>query len=279
MPPSDDEKFSHRDGERYLFIVPWKNKRKEEEGETKKIAGRRWFEPTLQFEPEIADTQMDTQTQLEVTQKEDTTKGEDLIEKRCNKTSSFVSPVKKKLKKEAPKIVGGMQGPSKGTRILDCGGNGDCAWRAGGFVLACHNAKWPADTSEIRGKTQTIGAALRASCVSWLLNVNHDWEESFAVDPNWTVQMEGGPAPKNLEGYKEALKRPKRWIDHMGLMAIAETKNVHLIIWQLNEEGWKRCAIIHASTASSTKKYPIVPLVLSPTPLNFYIHWRSSIRV
>ena len=141
--PSDDEKFSYDAGEKYLFIVPWKNRRRDEDVESKKLAGRRY------------------------------------PGKRNAVGAKLVSPAKKKLKTAAPKGVGGIQGPSKGTRVLDCGGCGDCEWRAAGYILACHNAKWPSDTSEIRGKTMTIGAALRASCISWLLNVNHDWEESL----------------------------------------------------------------------------------------------------
>eukprot|EP00435_Cladocopium_sp_Y103_P017802 s2555_g4.t1 len=256
---AEEDSFSYRDGDRFLFVVPWKSKRKDEE-ESTKIAGRRWYDATLQFEPEIAATVMDTQDDSQqATQKVDEGKV-----KRDSQPSTTVSPAKKKLKTDMdPKVIGGMQGPSKGTRILDCGGAGDCAWRAIGYLLGCYNEKWPLDTSHIRSMVNTIGASLRASCTSWLLNVNHAWEESFAIDPNWTVAMEGGPVPTTLEEYKKALVRPGRWIDHLGLMAAAETKRVQIVVWQLKASGWSRIAIISPSTTKSgAKRYPLVPLVL-----------------
>eukprot|EP00435_Cladocopium_sp_Y103_P027462 s2555_g6.t1 len=263
VPPGDgeDETFSYKDGEKYLYVVPWKSKRRDDEAETRKLAGRRWYEPTQAFEPDIAPTLMDTQEPTQAAEK-----AEDSVSKRDSvaAASKLTSPLKKKPKKEAdPKVVGGMPGPVKGTRILDCGGQGDCAWRAVGYILGCINEKWPSDTTHIRKMVNTIGAALRASCVSWLLHTNKDWEESFAVDPSWTPLMEGGPVPSSLEEYKLALQRPNRWIDHLGLMAIAETKRIQIVVWQLKPQGWKRCAIIHPSTARADRKYPIVPLVLS----------------
>ena len=61
--------------------------------------------------------------------------------KRKEEPKDKLSPAKKAAKKKAT-IVGKMEGPL-GTRIINLGGHGDCAWRAIAYLLGQTNAKCP----------------------------------------------------------------------------------------------------------------------------------------
>ena len=125
--------------------------------------------------------------------------------------SDLISPVKKKQKKEEIKVTCGMPGPG-GTRTLDLGGTGDCAWRCLAFQLAMTNCGWTRSVADIRPKVEQLSMALRAQTLHYLLNTDTTWKESWTRDTKWTQMTEDGPPATSLDEFVKVLGRPNRWI-------------------------------------------------------------------
>ena len=242
---------------RHINVVPWRSNRRPE-GESEQIAKTRWFTKDDEFEvddvkPTVIDaTQTQTSPEMEVDEGVKSTK-------RKDEPKDKLSPVKKAAKKK-PCITGGIDGPL-GTRVLNLGGQGDCAWRALAFLIAQTNAKWSKNENELAEKSESMGAALRAQAVTFLQVKDRSWEQSFCPDDRWTETTEGGKPAVNLEEFRDSvLGRPQRYICHLGLQAVASLKKINVLIWELADEGWVKVALVSPPIASD--KTPTVHLAL-----------------
>ena len=180
---------------------------------------------------------------------------------------SGVSPEKKRIRKDEPKVVvaseaivirGGMRGPAPATSLYDCGGNGDCGWRVLAFLIALTNGKWKVAPSTIADKLDTINKSLHSKTVTWLLHTDTSWISSWAVDSAATIRSEGGSVPDSVEAFKECLRRPKRFIDGLCLQAVAMMQKVSIVIFKPLPQGhWERIAVFQGSCSSHSM--PILP--------------------
>lgn len=143
-------------------------------------------------------------------------------EARVLETSSGSSPEKKRqtvdqIKNDPkvddePRIKSGVTGPCPSSAVRDCGGSGDCGRRTLAYLVAMTNSKWQSLPCEIRDKLDALSKSLHSKAVSWLLNTDLSWTESWAVDPLATEETEGGTIAQNLTDFKTSLRRQQRWI-------------------------------------------------------------------
>ena len=135
------------------------------------------------------------------------------------------------------RILGGMQGPA-GTLVQDLGGQGDCGWRCAAFYLCMANSKWKGDRQTIKEKISQLASALRAQCLHHLLNTDRSWESFWCPDNAWTSTTEAGVPAKTVEEFRTVLKRPLRWICHLGWQALASVKQVHIVCYLDFGKAW-----------------------------------------
>lgn len=160
-------------------------------------------------------------------------------------------------------LEGGQNGP-KGLhlRTLELGGTGDCGWRSIAFQLAVLNSKPGTLNKNVMPMITNLSRILRSQALQFLCEMDRDWQEQWVPDETWTVLTEDGQPAKDLHTFTtDTLHRPNRWICHYGLQAVATIKQVHLVIWQFNddiEEPWTRIATI--SPNDEEKHYPYVHL-------------------
>ena len=160
--------MEHGDRVKHISLVKWKpsTKKNSNAEATEKICNHRWYvesdafevqvSPTLPFEPDIAATLIDSQdTQAEENNDKDMKDGNSESKGKKTPAGTTISPVKKKMKIEETKVTGGMPGPD-GTRTLDLGGTGDCAWRCLACQLAMTNCSWKKPVSEVRPKVTQL---------------------------------------------------------------------------------------------------------------------------
>lgn len=143
-------------------------------------------------------------------------------EARVLETSSGSSPEKKRqtvdqIKNDPkvddePRIKSGVTGPCPSSAVRDCGGSGDCGRRTLAYLVAMTNSKWQSLPCEIRDKLDALSKSLHSKAVSWLLNTDLSWTESWAVDPLATEETERGAIAQNLTDFKTSLRRQQRWI-------------------------------------------------------------------
>lgn len=289
-PGMDSYSYTLKDLNKYISIRKWQPHKKTWEGNknSSSIGGMRWWgiedklddpisvSPTQRYEPPIAPTQIDDTPDLEKMEDdandetmEDPKKGE----KRDGE--SGLSPDKKKLKGEKfrqkhgkhnepsePKLLDGSPGPD-GSRLIDCEGAGDCAYRCIAYKIACFTEpNTPAH--ELRGKVSTLSKSLRVQVVNYLLHTNTQWQDNWVPD-SWTDNAkEGGSPPTTLEEFKESLSRPGRWACGLTLQAASSLKHVNLAIFKKPTEDseWKRIALFTPPDRKA-KKNKTIGLVLN----------------
>ncbi|CAE7715407.1 unnamed protein product, partial [Symbiodinium sp. CCMP2456] len=117
------------------------------------------------------------------------------------------SPEKKRAKAE---VVDDKSNDSlHGYSILDLGGDGDCAYRAGAAAYALASNRPKVDVVKNAGQ---LGATLRAQITSHLRR-HAIYESTFVPDSRWTPAREAGVVPRTYSEWIEATARPQRWID------------------------------------------------------------------
>ena len=258
----------------HITVQRWKKTRKVEE-EEKKYKGSKWWsedlsdpieelsvDPTLAFSPEVAPTLVDPATQ----------EGKDVDmtdeKKRSPDDTSKVSPAKKKARgttSARPRLGGGSAGP-QGTTLLDCGGAGDCGWRAISVQIAALNEKNSKSIEELAENAERLGLTLKGKAMGYIRSNKDKWERAWCPDPSTNEIMEDGAIPQNPKEYLKALERKNRWVDGFCLSAIAMIQKCALVVWAFRgadgknhlEEGWKRIAILK----SGSGYLPVVPVVL-----------------
>ena len=245
---------------KHITLVPWKpiGKRAMQK-DAESICRHKWYNenaeftisPTLKFEPEIAPTVPDSSMEPE---DEKNGKG------KKTAAGAIISPMKKMKVADECKVVGGVQGPD-GTRTLDLGGAGDCAWRCLAFQLAMTNCQWRKAVSEIRPKVEQLSKALRAQTLHYLLNIDTSWKESWCPDPKWNKITEDGIPATTLNEFEQVITRENRWICHFGLQAICCLKRVCIAIWRMTSSGWVKIAVMKPKEKS--EKAPVLGLVLA----------------
>lgn len=245
---------------KHITLVPWKpiGKRAMQK-DAESICRHKWYNenaeftisPTLKFEPEIAPTVPDSSMEPE---DEKNGKG------KKTAAGAIISPMKKMKVADECKVVGGVQGPD-GTRTLDLGGAGDCAWRCLAFQLAMTNCQWRKAVSEIRPKVEQLSKALRAQTLHYLLNIDTSWKESWCPDPKWNKITEDGIPATTLNEFEQVITREHRWICHFGLQASCCLKRVRIAIWRMTSSGWVKIAVMKPKEKS--EKAPVLGLVLA----------------
>eukprot|EP00438_Fugacium_kawagutii_P026558 Skav203816 [mRNA] locus=scaffold1236:457679:460578:- [translate_table: standard] len=254
------------DRTRRLSIVPWKPSRKPDAPcKVQEISGPRWFSstnkydisPTEAFVAQIAPTALDTPEKAEEEDEAMEAKdGKGEIRKADGKSGD--SPDKKKPK--IAKLRGGMLGP-EGTQshTVELGGTGDCAWRSIAYQLMRMNLKTDLNEERMR-QVPSMGRALRAQSTNYIKNTNTDWQKTWAPDTSWTIATEDGPPAKTLQEYLEAIDRENRWVDETVLMGCSCLKKVHLVIFQYEDEAWKKIYVVSPEHSAKAKDYPIILL-------------------
>ena len=241
---------------KHINVVPWRTNRKIE-GETEHIAKTRWFSKDDEFE--IQPTVLDPLSQTQSTQRT-TMEVDEGFKSNKRKDATGELTAKKAAKKKSSVIKGGIEGPLQ-TRILNLGGNGDCAWRVLAYLIAQTNAKWTKDEHEIAERSDALGAVLRAQAITNLTVKDQSWEESYCEDPRWTTTTEGGEPARDLDDFKNnVLPRPNRYICHLGLQAVATSKKINILIWELLEDKWTKVALL--TPPSYGAKTPTIHLAL-----------------
>ena len=147
--------------------------------------------------------------------------------------------------------------------ILDFGGDGDCAYRAGAAAYALAGNRPKAEVVKNAGQ---LGATLRAQITSHLRR-HAIYESTFVPDSRWTPEREAGVVPSTYSEWIEATARPKRWIDGPCLATMATKLSRHLVIFQWRNERWERVAVLSPhqqcpKNVDEANKHPPMPLLL-----------------
>ncbi|CAL1156407.1 unnamed protein product, partial [Cladocopium goreaui] len=151
----------------------------------------------------------------------------------------------------------------QGYEFADAGGNGDCGYRALSVAYAIQDGRGIDDALTA---AKPMGATLRAQITSHISKYDH-FKEFFAVDPRWTVELEGGPIPTTYSEWVEATARPNRWIDGPCLSTAATKLRRNIAIWKWEKDQWVKQTVItplpsHQQNMEDATKYPPLPLFL-----------------
>ena len=151
----------------------------------------------------------------------------------------------------------------QGYEFADAGGNGDCGYRALAVAYAIQDSR-DVDTAIQAGRP--MGATLRAQITSHISKYRH-FESVFAIDPRWTIELEGGPVPTTYTEWVESTARPNRWIDGPCLSTAATKLRRNIAIWKWETDQWVKQTVItplaaHPQGVEDATKYPPLPLFL-----------------
>ena len=246
----DDELFVYQvKANKHIRIVPWKTTHQKSKEEPEMLRGRSWYSSNVKYEELVAkeDADMEVSPTQHFTAAIAPTKLDSQSSEASNghEKPARDSPNKKRQKvgeSQCVTITGGEQGPGP-TRVVNCGGDGDCGWRAAAYGLAMKNARSKEQIESIGEKVQQLGAALRGQCVAHLLNVDTSWQAFWAPDSQWSTTTEDGKIAQDVEQFKEVLARPKRWICAYGLQSISTLKKVTIVVFTKTTAGWKKVAL------------------------------------
>ena len=198
------------------------------------------------------------------------------------------SPDKKRANKQPDRGVSSTT-EYQGYSFVDCGGTGDCAYRALAVAYALQDQR---DQKEAVAAAKQLGATLRAQVSSHLKKYDH-FKESFAVDPRWTETREDGPVPKSYLEWIDATARPNRWIDGPCLSTAATRLSRNIALWKwdgpTDNKSWVKQIVIppipgHAANIDQANAHPPLPLflkdnhyvTLKPGTEPFPMHWHDS---
>eukprot|EP00438_Fugacium_kawagutii_P004780 Skav203117 [mRNA] locus=scaffold447:577868:583368:+ [translate_table: standard] len=283
--PTKNDDFSykvHINGkDRFINLVEWRNVRKPKE-EIQTLASKRWFDPNQEMieatplSQRIPPTKIDEDDDIEDVDEDELMpdKGgrpagsrpaaaKRIVTEMAAK-SEEVNP-EKKVKKEE-KIQGGIDGPKteKGRcRLVDCGGDGNCGWKAISYVLAMQNKGWPASfetQGKVTSKLTKYATTLRTQVTTHLLITNRSWAEYWVADPKWNETTEAGKPATTIEEFEEVLQRPKRYICELGLRGAATVKKCNLVVWEREDGEWIQSAVLQPDNPHSNT--PTFGLVL-----------------
>ena len=201
---------------------------------------------------EIAATQLDSfSSDMQVDSNNQNAAGEANIapgEKRESDTQGL-SPEKRKVKADH------ADSPTEpfGYKLFDCGGQGDCGYRAAAAAYALESGR---DAKETKANAKALGATLRAQVASHLKK-HHHYKASWSPDSRWTQQTEGGPVPKTYDQWLEACARPGRWVCGPTLVGIATRLKRNLIIFRYENGSWSKvCFITPHETCAEAAQQP-----------------------
>ena len=177
--------------------------------------------------------------------------------KRSNETTG-TSPEKKK----ARAACSDFDKPF-GFQRFDCGGNGDCGYRAAAAAYALSDGR---DLKETRENAATLGATLRAQVASHLKK-HQLWKDSWTPDPRWTEATEGGTVPTTYDEWLESTARPGRWVCGPTLIGIATRLKRNLVVFTFTDGHWEKADLVtpvqsNAKDMSTAASFPALPLFL-----------------
>ena len=191
---------------KHIHIRKWEKVRVVDSKITKISGPKWWSKDNLHDDPiEEADAEVGTevsptiafQSEIAATEQDDSQMDES--EGKRKSPDGVVQPLKiakTAFRGRVHKLAGGQPAPGQGS-LLDCGGRGDCGWRAMSFMLAQANS--PKKTvEEIVQKLDILAKTLRGKTMAHLLQHRPVWEPFWAVDPKWSNVTESGPPAKQL---------------------------------------------------------------------------------
>ena len=245
-----------------------------------------------QIIPTIPETQIDEEEETKESESTDAgyTSGDVNMSQDTKRSAEAVhtknsSPAKKKA--NVAKQPANSTTEFENFPFCDVGGTGDCAYRALAVAYAFQSKR---DVKEATDAAKSLGATLRAGVSSHLKKHKH-FEASFAVDPRWTEQLEGGPIPKNYSEWVEATSRPNRWIDGPCLSTAATRLSRNIAIWKWDDatSQWIKQTVIHPiqghpKSIEQANVFPPLPLFLKqghyttlmPTQKPFPMSWHEG---
>ena len=150
-----------------------------------------------------------------------------------------------------------------GFQRVDCGGNGDCGYRAAAAAYALADGR---DLKETKENAPTLGATLRAQVASHLKK-HQLWKDSWAPDDRWTESTEGGTVPTTYDEWLESTARPGRWVCGPTLIGIATRLKRNLVVFRFADDKWEKADLItplesNAKDVSTAASFPPLPLFL-----------------
>jgi len=262
------------DKQRHISIRKWEKIRKVETANFLKISGPKWWSvddpievdkpqdqemkegdavsPTVCFQPEVADTALDNDTDMEAEAK------------RKLETSTPAVKWQKSAFGAAKgargrKVTGGQAGPGSSS-LLDTGGRGDCGWRALAYMLAALNTR--KSPEDIMARIDILSKTLRGKTTAYMVQHRHVWEPYWAVDAKWNETSEAGTPATDLTSFLEVIQRPLRWICGLGLASVAQLQRVNIVVFKADgpTDDWK--IIARFCGAEDWHKLQIIPIVL-----------------
>ena len=189
----------------HIALERWQKKRTIDKDESHKVRGAHWWSSDMADPIEIHSTKED-----DITPTVPDTPSQNAMEvdgassnaKRLKDDSSHISPIKKKQKgdeKKPPTRLGGGSAGPHNTTLQDCGGQGDCGWRAAAYMVAALNMK--KDTPELAAQVETLALTLKTKVLSYLRSNKSKWESEWVQDPNTNKTMEDGDVPTNASEF------------------------------------------------------------------------------
>ena len=172
----------------------WQKLRKAVE-KPERISGPRWC-GKAQFEAgdiEIPDTAIDTPEMPEANKGEEAEAAAESKDQGKRDMQPPNAPKKKAKLQVQADIKGGSKGPDNYV-LIDCGGAGNCGWRALSFMIGMRNAKWEKTIEEMRTKAATLAATLMGQAVHHILYADTVWKDNWTHDTATNTTMEDGPA-------------------------------------------------------------------------------------
>ena len=127
-------------------------------------------------------------------------------------------------------------GPN-GLRIYDCGGRGDCGWRALAVCLLVQRRK-SLDVVARMVRFDEFVTDCRVLALRNLLLHDDSWESNWIPDPEANPITEGGPPAEDIAQFRTVLMRPKRWICEVGFQGFANAHQCIISVFSWSS-GWR----------------------------------------
>ena len=174
--------------------------------------------------------------------------------------------------KDQPPDPDGLLASTLGLKPVDCGGRGDCAFRALAWLLAQQQGKQFDDDALARE-----AASLRLKCAL------HVCKHKATFASFWTPDGEGdesdqevisgaqvwgdAPAPTTFEEYLKVIAKASTWADGLMLEGLAQRLGCPILVWVWSQShtSWQRVVLapwVDDGIAGRAKKSPL-PLCLA----------------
>ena len=203
---------------------------------------------------EVAKTQIDESTQeqpdasLETRERSPRRKSQQ--PKDCSTKDTEVTP------KDPDQLLSAIL--PGGWRIVNQGGDGDCAFRCVAASLAQIQKKISGDESSKRE-----GARLRALATTNLAKLKN-LREAWAEDTTESSEHRNGkPAPRDFDEYVDLMSNQKVWADGFVLQALSLKLENDFVIWKWRQDKvWERYILLGTPAGRKRSQKPPICLAL-----------------